>query len=255
MTRSKVKKIQRALSAKGFKPGPIDGDRGRLTNKAIIAFKKSIGYAARDYFGPLTEAALFDGRVDRGSQNMPGRKNAGDARRLDGVQKFPAWVRVARSYLGLQEYRGNRHNPKILEWWVKLRLPFTDDETPWCAGYVGGVLEECGIRSTRSAAARSYNWQDWGVRLNGPAVGAVVVFWRKQRKGPYGHVGIVVGRDQFGNIMVIGGNQRNRVSIKPFASTRVLSYHYPKGHSLPARTGIATLPVVTSNGRVSQNEA
>lgn len=242
MRKSKIRKIQRALRAKGFNPGPIDGIRGKRTNGAIIAFKISIGYAPRDYFGPLTQAALFDGRVDPIKQPL-------------FVAGGSNWVRVARSYLGLREYRGNRHNPKILEWWSKCRLPFTDDETPWCAGFVGGVMEECGIRSTRSAAARSYNWQGWGKSLSKPCVGAVVVFWRKSRRGPYGHVGIVVGRDQNKNLMVLGGNQGNRVSIKPFSRSRVLSYHYPPGHTPPRAIGINNLPLVNSNGVVSKNEA
>lgn len=245
MVTSKVRKVQTELKRRGLYKGRIDGINGPLTKKAIIAFKKSIGYRARSYMGPLTEAALFDNRVDKGDRLV-------DAEHAEPV---PIWLRVARSYLGLREYPGSRHNPKILEWWTTCRLPFTDDETPWCSGYVCGVFEECGMRSTRSAAARSWLWQDWGVRLRGPAVGAVVVFYRKDRKGPYGHVGIVVGKDQFGNLMVIGGNQGNRVSIKPFSTGRVLSYHYPKGHPLPERTGMRSLPVVNSNGRLSKNEA
>ena len=65
MTKKEIKAIQKALKAKGFYKGAIDGVRGRLTNRAIIDFKRSIGYRARSYVGPLTKAALFDGRVDQ----------------------------------------------------------------------------------------------------------------------------------------------------------------------------------------------
>lgn len=68
----------------------------------------------------------------------------------------PVWLRIARGYLGQREIVGRKHNPLILRWWQRIRAPFTDDETPWCAGFVGGVLEEAGIKSSRSAAARSY---------------------------------------------------------------------------------------------------
>ncbi|MEP3264413.1 MAG: TIGR02594 family protein [Hyphomicrobiales bacterium] len=243
MTKTEILKIQKALLAKGFNPGKADGLWGRKTAGAVISFKKSVGLRARSQIGPLTRAALFDGRHEIKSTYE------GEA------PKDPSWLRLARTYLGLKEYRGNRHNPKILEWWVKLGLPFRTDETPWCAGYVCGVLEEAGIRSTRSAAARSFNWSRWGRVLDGPAVGCVVSMWRGKRKGASGHLGFVVGRDRFNNLMVLGGNQANRVSIRPFKRARVLSYHWPKDHKLPACIGLSQLPVVASDGRVSTNEA
>ena len=249
MTKKEIKAIQKALKAKGFYNGVIDGVRGRLTNGAIIDFKRSIGYRARSYVGPRTKAALFDGRVDQVTASRTRREKA-----IAGLDE-PKWLQVARSYLGLHEYKGNRHNPKILEWWIKIRMPFTDDETPWCAGFVGGVLEECGIRSTRSAGARSYLWQHWGMQLKGPCVGAVVVFWRGSRTGTKGHVGFVVGRDQHGNLMVIGGNQGDAVTIKPFSTDRVLSDHYPAGVAVKGGIGFSSLPVVDSNGMLSTNEA
>ena len=249
MTKREIKAIQKALKAKGFYKGAVDGVRGRLTSRAIIDFKRSIGYRARSYVGPLTKAALFDGRVDQVTAGRTKRQKA-----IAGLDE-PKWLQVARSYMGLREYKGNRHNPKILEWWIKIRMPFTDDETPWCAGFVGGVLEECGIRSTRSAGARSYLWQHWGMQLKGPCVGAVVVFWRGSRTGTKGHVGFVVGRDQHGNLMVIGGNQGDAVTIKPFSTDRVLSYHWPANDIPYSGGGFESLPQVNSDGTLSTNEA
>ncbi len=165
----------------------------------------------------------------------------------------PSWLNAAFKYLGLWEWKGSDHNPKILEWWSKIRAPFTDDETPWCAAYVGGILEECGIKSSRSAAARSYT--KWGFELSGPAVGAVVVFWRGKPSGWSGHVGFVVGKDQAGNLMVLGGNQGNQVTVRPFDVSRVLSYHWPDGQVHPERIGFHNLPVVKSDGKLSTNEA
>ena len=249
MTKAEIKKVQEALKAKGFYKGEVDGIKGPKTNGAIIAFKKSIGYRARAYFGPLTKAALFEGRVDQVTASRT------KTEKVSFDFKEPVWLQVARSYLGLREYKGNRHNPKILEWWLKIRMPFTDDETPWCAGFVGGVLEECGIRSTRSAGARSYLWQHWGKQLEGPCVGAVVVFWRGSKTGSEGHVGFVVGRDQHNNLMVIGGNQGDAVTIKPFSTARVLSYHYPSSVAIMGPIGFETLPLVNSDGMLSTDEA
>lgn len=162
----------------------------------------------------------------------------------------PDWLRQARTYIGLREVPGKKHNSKILDWWRLTHLAFKDDETPWCAGFVGGTLEEVGIKSSRSGAARSY--MNWGVKLARPAVGAVVVFWRGSPKGYQGHVGYVVGQDKFGHLMVLGGNQGDTVSIKPFTYGRVLGFYWPKGEALP---GNYNLPTLTSDGKVSTNEA
>lgn len=164
----------------------------------------------------------------------------------------PAWLAEARKHVGLREIAGRRHNPLILRWWQLIRAPFTDDETPWCAGYVGGVLEAVGIRSTRSAAARSY--QTWGLGVS-PAVGAIVVFWRGSPRSGKGHVGFVVGRDQHGMLMVLGGNQGNAVNVRPFSLDRVVAYRWPAGQPLPKPGAFKDLPVVKSDGRPSTNEA
>lgn len=165
----------------------------------------------------------------------------------------PFWLKAALSYLGTKEIPGPKHNSRITSWWQKIKAPFRDDETPWCAAFVGGVLEESGLPSSRSAAARSY--MNWGNRINGPAVGAVVTFWRGSPGGWSGHVGFIVGKDQAGNLMVCGGNQGDAVNIKPFAIGRVLSYSWPQSIARPYETGMETLPVVQSDGRLSTNEA
>jgi uncharacterized protein (TIGR02594 family) len=141
----------------------------------------------------------------------------------------PRWITAARAQLGQAEIHGRKHNPRILKWWIAIRAPFTDDETPWCAGFVGGQLESVGIKSSRSAAARSY--LKWGKKLTAAAVGCIVVFSR----GPVnGHVGFVVGQDSRGNLMVLGGNQGDAVNIKAFSTGNVLGYRWPAGESGPA---------------------
>ena len=158
----------------------------------------------------------------------------------------PIWLRIARGYLGQREIAGAKHNPLILRWWQRIRAPFTDDETPWCAGFVGGVLEEAGIKSSRSAAARSY--VNWGLRLAKPVVGCIVVLER----GPgHGHVFFLLGRDARGNLVGLGGNQGNKVSIAPFDPKRVIATVWPRAVPVPP----PVLPVLAANGALSTNEA
>lgn len=138
----------------------------------------------------------------------------------------PRWLVKARGYIGQREIAGSKHNATILKWWREIKSQFKDDETPWCAAFVGGVLEECGIESTHSGMARSY--ESWGVPLSKPSVGAVVTFARKGG----GHVGFVVGHNA-DTVSVLGGNQRDAVSISRFAKNgsalKVTAYRWPKG--------------------------
>jgi uncharacterized protein (TIGR02594 family) len=139
------------------------------------------------------------------------------------------------------EINGPRHNPLILQWWKDIkRGGIKDDETPWCAAYVGAMLERTGIRSTRFEGASSY--LNWGVPLNEPVYGCIVVFTRQGG----GHVGFVVGKTESGNLLVLGGNQSDAVNIKAFALDRVSGYRWPINEPLsqkPMPIGTAALSV------------
>lgn len=230
------KAIQQRLKDLGFYTGKIDGDRGPLTNKAIIAFKKSVGLVARDYYGPITHAALMQGKP------APAPDTADE----------PCWLRRARMEIGVTEIPGSRHNARILTYWELTKLYFKTDEIAWCAGFVGAMIELCGLRSTRSGMARSYSQSSFFRKIDKPVKGCIVVFWRGSRSGTLGHVGFYTGRDQYGNIMVLGGNQSDAVNIKPFDTDRVLGYYWPVGVPLPGEQAIET---VISDGVLSTNEA
>lgn len=158
----------------------------------------------------------------------------------------PKWLAKAREYLGLHEIKGAEHNSKILEMWKAIkRGGIKDDETPWCAAFVGACLEWVGVQSSRFEAAKSY--LTWGVSLAHPEVGCIVVFTRDGG----GHVGFVVGKDEKGRLMVLGGNQGDTVSIKAFGFDRVSGYRWPAGEPLPEA---APLPLLAA-GDLSTNEA
>ena len=136
------------------------------------------------------------------------------------------WMTTAEGYLGTHETPGASHTPLIVRMWERIRAPFRDDETPWCAAFVGSVLEESGFKSTRSGLARSY--LKWGIALPKPAVGAVAILWRGKPNSSSGHVGFVVGFDTYGNVLVLGGNQGNAVTVAPYSRMRVLGYRWPE---------------------------
>ena len=156
----------------------------------------------------------------------------------------PQWLAIARPLVGLHEVKGAEHSPEILGMWRAIkRSGIQDDETPWCAAFVGACLERAGIRSSRFESAASY--LKWGVRLDGPAHGCIVVF---SRDGG-GHVGFVVGVDASGNLLVLGGNQGDQVSVKAFPTTRVTGYRWPVDVS------IQNFPLQIGSAETSRSEA
>lgn len=162
---------------------------------------------------------------------------------------IPPWVGTGRAYIGTAEIPGPEHSPTIQRWLADLRAWWTDDETPWCGVFVAHCLQQHEIELPKHWY-RARAWLDWGVPLASPALGAVVVFER----GPgSGHVGFVAGRDKRGALHVLGGNQGNKVSVAPFAVSRVLGYRWPKAH--PLLDLYTTLPAYDGAGQLSTSEA
>ncbi len=171
----------------------------------------------------------------------------------------PSWLTRARRFIGLAELPGVKNSPElmaVLDWADGKQdgktIGAQNDDEAYCSKGVCAVLEMCGIRSTRSPAAQSF--KAWGQTLDDPALGAIVVFWRKTPESGLGHVGFVAGKDGSGNLMVLGFNQADAVNVKPFSPHRVLSFRWPAGQALP-KTGWPSLPLLKSDGRPSQNEA
>lgn len=157
------------------------------------------------------------------------------------------WIAYARQQIGTREIPGKQHNAKIMQWLKNLKSWIADDETPWCGTFVAECLRANKLwYPAKFPAAKSF--LELAVPLPKPAYGCIVVF---SRNGG-GHVGFVVGKDKAGNLMVLGGNQSNAVNIKPFALSRVVGYRWPSIYPTPQRFN---LPVLTSDGRVSVNEA
>jgi len=159
----------------------------------------------------------------------------------------PSWVGIARRHLGVTEIPGKATHPAIRRWLLDLRAWWADDETPWCGTFVAAVLREAG-HALPQHWYRARAWATWGTALAGPALGAVVVY---ERKGG-GHVGFVVGTDERGRIVTLGGNQGNSISVAPFERDRVLAFRWPPFLPPPASH---TLPLIETGARSSREEA
>lgn len=98
----------------------------------------------------------------------------------------------------------------------------------WCADFMNFVLKRAGGKGTHSRAARSF--LDYGKKLDGPRVGALVIFYRK---GPNnGHVGVVRGTDGQGNPIVVSGNHGPTVMQSVYPKSKVMAYVMPPTYVL-----------------------
>ena len=136
-----------------------------------------------------------------------------------------SWLVRARRELGVREIVGASHNPRVLEYHQATRLKAVKDEVAWCAAFVCWCLEQEGVRSTKSAAAASF--KDWGrPSLLNP--GAVIVFGKHDpdAKGS-GHVGFCNDFAKEGWVEVLSGNQGNRVTLKKYLVSSIVSCRWP----------------------------
>ena len=136
----------------------------------------------------------------------------------------PQWLALAWRELGTREVKGSASNRRIADFFKDAGHPsVTSDETAWCAAFLGASLERAGIRGTRSLLARSY--LAWGEPLAAFRFGAVAVLTRGADPAA-GHVGFAVGATE-GEILLLGGNQSDAVTVERFPWSRVIGLRWP----------------------------
>lgn len=132
-----------------------------------------------------------------------------------------AAYKLARTFIGTFEWKDG-HNPKILKMFEDVGHKWVrDDETAWCAAFVGAMLKRSGLPYTGKLNARSYC--DWGepVARKDAREGDIAIFWRGSRDSWQGHVAFFVA-DQGATITVLGGNQSNSVNVTNYPASRLL---------------------------------
>ncbi|MDB5177586.1 MAG: hypothetical protein JWN75_1254 [Candidatus Saccharibacteria bacterium] len=236
------------------------GDEG----PAVVALQKIL--ASRNYalmgtgfFGPKTKTAVATFQKIRGLKST-GVVDMTTAISLDQVvpkaappkENTPPWLSVAIQSIGIAEGPGGLDNPVVLAMAKKcggaIAKNYVHDSIAWCKMFTEFCLASVGLKGVDSLWALDN--AKLGTTLKGAAVGAIAC---KKRTGG-GHTFIVAGKDKNGNIVGIGGNQGDRVSRATFPPSVIVSYNWPNGYPLPAKTGISSLPVVDS-APLSKQEA
>lgn len=142
---------------------------------------------------------------------------------------------VAARFIGMREVPGSGHNPMILAM-LKLRGEEASfdgwpesDEVPWCSGFVGFCCWILNVPGSKSLRARSWLLVGRPIGLEEARAGGDVVVFKRgggSQPGPEvieapGHVAFFAGLEA-GDVLVLGGNQSDSVSIARYPRDRVL---------------------------------
>ena len=147
------------------------------------------------------------------------------------------WITEGRKFLGIEE---NKDETILKGWVTDLKQNwFTkifNKTVPWCGVYVAHCLQVANL-PIPATYMRAKDWLNYGVAIQTPVPGCIVVFTRQGG----GHVGFVVGVTPDGLLLVLGGNQNDRVTIARFKKDNVSGYVWVPGIPLPTEK----LPVLS----------
>jgi uncharacterized protein (TIGR02594 family) len=151
-----------------------------------------------------------------------------DVTQLSG-QTTKDLIATAESALGLNE---DKQKNILANYLSAGGIEIDPSQTAWCASFVNATLAKTGLDGTGALNARSF--LNWGTEITTPQLGDVVVLSRGSDPAK-GHVGFFKGFDADGNILILGGNQGDSVSVNAYNKDRLLGYRRPDG-----ATGIGT---------------
>lgn len=247
-----VRQFQIALAKFGY---PLSGTGyfGPATDTAVTAFQKLHSLKADGVIGSDT-AKMLDAALNNLTPPIAG-VGPPPSDKLKQFVGRPLWLQAGIGLINTHEGVGAKDNPMIIDWAKEeggdIAAEYTHDSIPWCALFAGHCLTLAGLKGPGTLWALDFAGKWPSIKLAGPAVGA---FAPMVRSGG-GHIIQVVGRDQRGNIMGLGGNQSDQVSIVPFPMSRLnKGFWWPSAAVPPTQIGMSALPVVRSDGRVSNKE-
>lgn len=148
-------------------------------------------------------------------------KNSPAMKRASSIKEPTAPIDLAKTFLGKTE---QQHANVLSKFFEASGGPRIDPrKTPWCAAFANAVLQASGTKGTGSLAARSF--LKWGTPTQTPTEGDIVVLSRGSNPA-HGHVGFYAGETDT-HIKVLGGNQRDSVSVREYPKSRLLGYRKP----------------------------
>lgn len=125
--------------------------------------------------------------------------------------------------MGVREVPGVLSSERIIFYHSFTKLKATQDETPWCSSFACAMVELSGVPSPKSA--RAIDWLSWGIPVDKPTLGCVVVLTRGTTT-TNGHVGFYTGEDA-NHVLVLGGNQKDSVCESLFPKVAIRGFRLP----------------------------
>lgn len=136
---------------------------------------------------------------------------------------------LAERFVGVKEASGASSNAHVL---AMLRLDakwVQDDSVPWCSAFVNYIAWLLRLPRSKSLAARSWLLVGQGVDVRDAKVGFDVVVIKRGAVdfGPEtiaapGHVGLFAGWSGENDVLILGGNQSDSVSVEAFPKSKIL---------------------------------
>jgi uncharacterized protein (TIGR02594 family) len=139
----------------------------------------------------------------------------------------PPWVTAGLEDLGFHETGDNQGIERFIG-----QAKCGSVGEPWCAIWVNAKLEQSGIRGTRSASSQSFRHDPNFVKLDGPALGAIAVYWRRPQGSDLGPVGFYIGETAM-QIFTLGCNESDAIRRQFEPKAQLLGYWWPKSVPLP----------------------
>jgi uncharacterized protein (TIGR02594 family) len=146
----------------------------------------------------------------------------------------PAWVTLGLKDLGFHETGDNQG----IELFIKQGKCGSLGD-PWCAIWANAKLEECDIPGTRGPSSQSFRHNPNFEQLDGPALGAIAVYWRGSEDSGLGHVGFYMGETGT-QVLTLGGNESDAVRQQFEPTSKLFGYWWPKSVPRP-QGGVITV--------------
>jgi uncharacterized protein (TIGR02594 family) len=130
---------------------------------------------------------------------------------------------LAQRFVGIKEIGERGKDHPLIQFGFSLcgMSTETPDEVPWCSAWLQIPPWLLRLPRSKSAAARSWLLVGIPQHTRDAQLGDVVVLSRGSNPAQ-GHVGLFAGWGPNGEVLLLGGNQSNSVSIEGFDATRIL---------------------------------
>lgn len=156
--------------------------------------------------------------IKRNSQSSIQNTNTDSEKDTSSQIKNITPFSIAKTQIGTSE----QFNQEKIKRYHKSAGLDADFSVPWCASFMSWCFENSDYKdlSIKSPVAKA--WVNIGAKVVSPEEGDIVIFSRTPTGG---HVAFYIGESEIeGYINVLGGNQSNKVCIKPYPKKDIIEF-------------------------------